>query len=85
MAHKQTILELKEYDLNHLISSLLYLNFKNLISRPQLKTIEMLCKPDLPAHIELKQRTAKSLINVYINGVEKYQVNNRSKINYIYS
>ena len=84
MANKQTILELKEYNIDTLVSGLLYLNFKNIISKPQLKTIEMLCKSDLPTNIELKQRSPKSVINVYINGVEKYQVNNRSKINYIY-
>lgn len=85
MANKQTILELKEYNIDTLVSGLLYLNFKNILSKPQLKTIELLCKPNLPANIELKQRSPKSVINVYINGVEKYQVNNRSKINYIYS
>jgi len=82
MADKKTILNYKEYDIDDLLSSLLYLNIKNVISRTQLKTIERLCKSDLPAFVELKQRTPKGLINVYINGAEKYQVNTRAKLIY---
>jgi hypothetical protein len=82
MANKETILIYKEYDIDDLLSSLLYLNIKNVISRTQLKTIERLCKSDLPAFVELKQRTPKGLINVYINGAEKYQVNTRAKLIY---
>jgi hypothetical protein len=84
MANKETILIYKEYDLDDLLSSLLYLNIKNVISRTQLKTIEELCKLELPAFVELKQRTPKGIINLWINGVEKYRVNTRSKVFYIY-
>ena len=82
MANKETILNLKESDNDSFLSNLALLNINGVISRTQLNTIYKLCKPYLPTNIELKQRTTKGIINVWINGVERYQVNTRSKVFY---
>ena len=82
MANKETILTLKVSNQDNFLSNLALLNINSVISRTQLNTIYKLCKPELPATIELKQRTTKGIINVWINGVEKYHVNTRSKVFY---
>jgi hypothetical protein len=82
MANKETILNLTIINNNNLLSELALLNISGVISRPQLNTIHKLCKPELPTRIELRQRTPKGIINVWIAGVEKYHVNTRSKVFY---
>lgn len=82
MANKETILNSRESNKDIFLSKLALLNINGVISRTQLNTIYRLCAPELPAAIELKQRTTKGIINVWINGVERYQVNTRSKVFY---
>lgn len=85
MAIKQSIFPPTQCDLNTLESALAVLCIRGLVSRNQFTALMIACNPSLPALIELKQRSPKSVVYVFIDNVAKYEINNRSKINYIYS
>lgn len=85
MAIKQSIFPPTQCDLNTLESALAVLCIRGLVSRNQFNALTVACNPSLPAIVELKQRSPKSVIYVFIDNVAKYEINNRSKINYIYS
>jgi hypothetical protein len=85
MAIKQSIFPPTQCDASALESALAVLCIRGLVSRNQFNALTVACNPSLPALIELKQRSPKSVIYVFIDNVAKYEINNRSKINYIYS
>ena len=85
MAIKQSIFPPTQCDASALESALAVLCIRGLVSRNQFNALTVACNPSLPAIVELKQRSPKSVIYVFIDNVAKYEINNRSKINYIYS
>lgn len=85
MAIKQSIFPPTQCDASALESALAVLCIRGLVSRNQFTALMIACNPSLPAIVELKQRSPKSVVYVFIDNVAKYEINNRSKINYIYS
>ena len=54
------------------------------ITRTQYATIHKICANSYPVTLEIAQRMPKQMLYITKNG-EQCQINNRSKINYIYS
>ena len=52
------------------------------LTRTQYATIHQICANSYPVTLEIAQRMPKQMLYMTKNG-EEYQINNRSKINYI--
>lgn len=85
MPAKQILFPGIECDAEKLESLLSVLATRNYLSRNQLKAITTACAPLLPCVIEIAQRMPKGTTYISVNNAPMFEINNRSKINYIYS
>lgn len=71
-------------DPNSLDSVLCLLLTHGKITKTQYATIHKICANSYPVTLEIAQRMPKQMLYITKNG-EQYQLNNRAKLNYIYS
>jgi hypothetical protein len=83
MPAKQTLYPSAQCDVNTLESILAVLMVRGFLSRNQTKTIATACASSLPCAVEIAQRMPKGTTYISINATPTYEINNRSKINYI--